>query len=234
MSEQNGLVLVVPRRFDRLLVPSILERHELWIDRARRRLSDRSRRLEAEPRVLPTTVSLSALGEEWTVEYVVADYVDGRVVARHDGDMRLQLKGNVASAECCRQALRRWLIRRARVELPLRLREVAQLGGLQFGAFSVRLQRARWGSCSKDSRISLNAKLLFLSPSLVDYVLLHELCHTVHMDHSAEFWGLVETLDPHYRAKRKALSGARERVPRWPDHPCSAVSGSLDHPSRTR
>jgi YgjP-like, metallopeptidase domain len=64
----------------------------------------------------------------------------------------------------------------------------AVLASASLHGLLVKSQRTRWASCSAKKNLSLNTKLLFLSPDLVRYVLIHELCHTVYMDHSKEFW----------------------------------------------
>jgi predicted metal-dependent hydrolase len=77
------------------------------------------------------------------------------------------------------------------------------------------LQRSRWGSCSPKLKISLNASLLFLPPHLVRYVLVHELCHTRHLDHSRRFWSLVARHEPLHKDRRRELAALRYEVPGW-------------------
>src|SRR5437660_1296677 len=73
----------------------------------------------------------------------------------------------------------------------------------------------RWARRSASKNLSLNTKLLFLSPDLVRYVLIHELCHTVHMNHSGDFWRLVACHEPGYRVLDQALRAAWKTVPQW-------------------
>jgi predicted metal-dependent hydrolase len=79
----------------------------------------------------------------------------------------------------------------------------------------VKSQRTRWASCSAQKNLSLNTKLLFLSPDLVRYVLIHELCHTVYMDHSKEFWRFVASHEPGYKILDQELREAWKTVPDW-------------------
>ncbi len=88
------------------------------------------------------------------------------------------------------------LLRRARLELVPRVGELAHVHGLRVARVSVRRQRSRWGSCSRQGVISLNARLVFAPSFVRDYVILHELMHLREMNHSARFWALVDAACP--------------------------------------
>ncbi|HET9411631.1 MAG TPA: SprT family zinc-dependent metalloprotease [Candidatus Saccharimonadales bacterium] len=97
----------------------------------------------------------------------------------------------------------------ARAYLSRQLANLANTHGFAFE--SVRFSNAgtRWGSCSTSGTISLNIWLMQLPFELIDYVIIHELCHTRHMDHSAAFWQQVEQILPDYRLRRRALKDQR-------------------------
>jgi predicted metal-dependent hydrolase len=101
------------------------------------------------------------------------------------------------------------LRRLAARELPSRLSELASLHGFAVSAVSVRNQRTRWGSCAPSGRISLNWRLIQLPPAVRDYVLLHELTHLRHLNHSARFWRELARLCPDHAEARRWLRSSK-------------------------
>lgn len=76
---------------------------------------------------------------------------------------------------------------------------------LEYHRLTIRNQKTRWGSCSSNKTLSFNCKLCLLPPALIDYVVVHEICHLKHMDHSVKFWSLVERQIPNHRSLRRQL-----------------------------
>ena len=94
---------------------------------------------------------------------------------------------------------------RAVKELPDRARVFAEKMGVHFNNVTIRNQRTRWGSCSSKGNLNFNVMLMLCPPDVVDYVIVHELCHRRHMDHSPAFWAEVEKVLPDYRNSRAWL-----------------------------
>ena len=97
---------------------------------------------------------------------------------------------------------------RAKRELPARLLELAAEHGLTVARVSVRNQRWRWGSCSRNGHICLNWRLVQMPDSVRDYVMIHELMHLKRMDHSPKFWKLVAEACPDFETARAWLEEA--------------------------
>jgi len=95
--------------------------------------------------------------------------------------------------------------RNTRTLVEERLKFYVQEHGFVVGTFVLRPFKAQWGSCSREARLALHYKLSLLPRPLAEYVIVHELCHTRHFNHSATFWGLVERFCPEYKRCRKEL-----------------------------
>lgn len=97
------------------------------------------------------------------------------------------------------------LAQKALTVIPDRVRHFAPIVGVTYGRITIRNQRSRWGSCSGKGNLNFNC-LLMLTPShVVDYVVVHELCHRLEMNHSPKFWAQVERVLPDYQKSRDWL-----------------------------
>lgn len=214
VSADKGLEVIVPVGFDRHRVPEILERRRRWLEATLYRMGQRRAHLH-QTSDLPAHVHLRAIGETWPVRYLPNR--SGNFQLRHDAENGLIYEGPHRDEEVGVQLLRRWVQVWGRRHLVRWLQSLSETTGLPFTQASVRRQRTRWGSCTAQCHISLNCKLLFLPPELVTHVLVHELCHTVHLDHSPAFWSLVERHDPACQGLRHELKRAWAYVPAWMD-----------------
>ena len=93
----------------------------------------------------------------------------------------------------------------ARIQFEKRIAHFHPLTGGHFTSVTVRDQKTRWGSCSSRGTLSFNYRLIFAPGVVLDYVVVHELCHLTHMNHSRDFWDMVGSIMPDYRVHRQWL-----------------------------
>lgn len=214
VSPHNGLEVVVPRGFNRKQLPDVLNSKQAWIERALERVRPQREELLAVPAwQLPARIHFRAIDVEWAVQARTTPARRLSVNFHRPG--QLDIQGPVEDEALARSLLGRFLVVQAESHLPPLLDAMSRNTGLAYRRVSIRRQRSRWGSCSAQAAISLNAALLFLPYHLTRYVLVHELCHTVHLNHSERFWALVGRHCPEYRAAEYEMRSARDYIPRW-------------------
>ena len=119
--------------------------------------------------------------------------------------IREQIPLSDPATQRARDAKKKILTKRAREYLPYRLEYFAKLYGYHYERCRLSHAATRWGSCSSTGTISLNIGLMQVPEILRDYVIIHELAHLNHMDHSAAFWAEVASHDPRYKEHRAKL-----------------------------
>lgn len=97
------------------------------------------------------------------------------------------------------------LSKKALTIIPPKVQQYATIVGVDYGRITIRTQRTRWGSCSSRGNLNFNCLLLLFPEEVIDYVVVHELCHRKHMNHSADFYKEIERVLPEYRKYQRWL-----------------------------
>ena len=212
ISPAKGFEVVVPTGFDVKKLPGILAAKEPWIHKTMARLKD-LKPMEREDAPLPQEVELQAVNLRCRIIHDPQPRTALSLDFTHQ--TQLVVGGGPDREEEIRELLRHWLILQGRRFLLPWLEEVSREIGLTYRRAQVRRQATRWGSCSRQGNVSLNCKLLFVPAPLVRYVLVHELCHTKHLNHSPRFWEEVSRREPGYQDLDRDLNQAWRLVPPW-------------------
>jgi predicted metal-dependent hydrolase len=184
--EPSGSVeVVLPRRTPQREAAAAVAELRRWIER---RLSETE---AARAAIAARGSGLPYLGETLRTR-------------REPGRTRAHLRGDTLLYGD-RTQIERWYRRMAREEVVPRLDEAVAALGVDYASVRIANQRTRWGSCSTTGAMSFNWRLLLAPPEILDYVVWHEACHLVHMDHSRRFWSLLERHRPHDRTPRRWL-----------------------------
>ncbi len=208
--------VVIPHGFDPRQVPVILQQRRHWLETHQAKLKARWAEAPHEHALRPRHIQLRALDRCWQVDYVSGL---GRQMRLQAEGERLNLRYPHVFEEdadvLISQRLQKWLSAQARQHFLPWLAQTAEELGLSYAKVCIRAQKTRWGSCSARKVINLNRNLLFLPPSLVRYLFVHELSHIRHMNHSPRFWRLVAKHEPDYRRLDAELGQAGKYLPRW-------------------
>jgi len=186
----------------------MLQEHTDWVINHLSRLPTQTPHLVH----VPESINLLAIQQIWSVVY---EPTHKRLKLLESDENTLLLEGDIKEKEALRQALNTWVKKQGQKHLKHWLASVANEMDLNYSAVSIRLQKKRWGSCSAKGGISLNAALLFLPDFLVRHVLIHELAHLKHLNHSVRFWSTVAQFDADYLSHRKSLKHYAKDVPAW-------------------
>ena len=201
--------VVVPQGASPVTVQRFVGTHRRWILERVDELSTTA----ASSLAAPGELALPAIGRTFPVEYQSRSTGAPRVELDAHGTLRVM--GELTNQKLVTQALRQWLMSFAQEMLGSELAQIATETGFTYRRVQIRRQRTRWGSCSISGTISLNVCLLFLRPDIVRYLLIHELCHTRHMNHSARYWSLVAVHEPDFRQLDRELLRGWRHVPAW-------------------
>jgi len=205
----GGVEVVIPAGLALSEIEPFVNDKRAWIERTLRRMR------EADAAHPPAR--LEDGGE--------VPYLDARLalsVRREPGRKRAHVacRGDTLSVrlgrpEDLRDALERWYRREARREIEPRLDAAAARAGTPYTKLSIRSQRTRWASCSSSGAMSFNWRLLLGPEAILDYVIEHEVAHLKIHDHSARFWGLLESRCPEYETHERWLrtNGTTLRLP---------------------
>jgi predicted metal-dependent hydrolase len=198
--------IVVPQFLSSVRVRDFITRHRDWI-------TERVARIVPQPiePFPPSVIHLSGLDESWRVHLAGGA---GPLRCREVGAQFLVITGEGDRAAMLR-ALQRWLGQYLRHRFAETLAVLAEQHGFEFKRLQIRRQKTRWGSCSSRGVISLNMGAAFQRPAVLQYLLLHELAHTRHMNHSHAYWRTVAACCANWRELDRELSQGWRRVPRW-------------------
>ena len=196
--------IVVPVGVNAHTVRDFVQRFTPWIDR--KVAAMRCFAAPSEP--VPATVEFALTQEKFAVDW-------RREPKRGLEETLDRIVVRAPDERGARAVLQDWLKRAAYERLAPRLLQLAADLNYSVARVSIRCQRTRWGSCSTRGTVSLNCSLLFLTLEVVRYLFVHELAHTQHMNHSANFWRLVEKIEPDYRRLDRDLLAGWRTVPGW-------------------
>lgn len=206
ISPAGEVKVVVPYRINNKKAHDFVKEKKAWIDKVLKEI----RSTPIPEIVVPTVLNLQAISQSWRVDYLPTGY-EGVMLTPETGN--LLVEGLVDDKHLVFNVLEKWLKIKAKQIFPEILDDIATAHGFVYNRVTIRGQKTRWGSCSSKQNINLNYKLLFFPEAVMRYVFIHELCHTQEMNHSRQFWALVEQCDADYQQHRLVLKDTAGVIP---------------------
>jgi len=190
LKEDNRVLVTIPNRETFANAQKFVLSKKSWILKNQAKISERAKkRIQFLPGIPFTTRKHSLVFKE---------HFEGSYAVKNGLISIYYPAGSNLEEQEWQEFIRQAIIEAYRIEakeyiIP-RTKELAQIHGLKHGKISVRNAKTRWGSCSGVNNISLNIQLMRLPSELIDYVILHELAHTVHKNHSSQFWSFLNQI----------------------------------------
>lgn len=202
----EGVSVRIPADLPLARIEKLVAEKTAWIERKLAEAERRQRGIAGQLEQSSTLADGSRImvqGQLLPLKLIASDQM--KVVQSSD---RLEVYADadlIADKEQLRALVEQWLYRRAVEELNFCVNVYKQRVGATPSRIQIKDYRARWGSCKPDGSIQLNWRLIHAPMHIMDYVVVHELCHLLEMNHSKHFWSEVERVEPQYKMKRQWL-----------------------------
>lgn len=197
VNAEGDVVVTKPKRISNQLAEQFVSENQAWI------LSQQAKIAKTER--LETNTWIYLFGKKYTKE---CKYLRNRPVGCFIEDKALVINPidpDKTDLKTQDKEIVRFLKSTAQHYILPRTESLAKKMRQSFGKITLREQSTRWGSCSSQGNLNFNWRLVHFEPRVIDYVIIHELAHRTHMNHSRAFWNLVRSFDPEYPKHRGVL-----------------------------
>lgn len=198
----RGLIISSPKKLSEKRIKNIFNENHTWIK------AQQLKHPIQQGAILPNDLQLLALDSNFQITY--KQTANKKVIVQNQ---QLVVSGSNEQEQVL--AIKAWIRQQAKLHFKSKLDIWSNKTQLTYSKLTVRSQKSRWGSCSSNGTISLNDQLLFMPDTVLDYIIVHELCHTVHPNHSAKYWSLVHTHYPNYKLQENLLAQYSKKIPSW-------------------
>lgn len=228
ISPRRGLVVIVPIHRRHPKIEEVLLQKRKWIQKNLSHIQNNQNNQNLNPPIFlpPPCLHLHAIAATLKLDYQKTEHkriktiqINKAINMESNLELTYLILGPIEQSLLVIKALKRLLKQIAQEYLFPWLQRLSIENALPYNTASIRSQSTLWGSCTAAKNISLNLKLLFLPQKLTQYVLLHELCHTLYLNHSNRYWSLLKRFDPNCLIHRRMLRKASQYLPTWIEDP---------------
>ncbi|MBH0040724.1 M48 family metallopeptidase [Pseudoalteromonas sp. SWN166] len=203
--EESSVLVAVPRLLELERIKKLLKNKKQWIK------EKVALHHEAQPKSNKEFVSgecFSYLGRNYRLKVNQGYYKPAKLI---NGRFSVTLFAGTDNADLIKESLLAWYEKHAEIKFNEKVKRYADIMDVKYNSVGIKNYKSRWGSCTAEGDITFNWKVIMAPNRIVDYVVVHELCHLIHHDHSPKFWREVERFMPDYLECKEWLkhNGAR-------------------------
>lgn len=204
-ADEPHIILTVPRFILKFQVDRFLEDKTPWIEKQLSKIEKQSK-IRPKPKYLDGDI-FYYLGDPLTLQ-LIPSYINKSLVRIRENIMQVSVYRYVTMSEgkkIVKKAIQEFYKKKAEEVIHDRLQYFNEHYQLQYNRVTLRDQKTRWGSCSGKKNLNFNWRLIMAPIKVIDYVVVHEMCHLLQMNHSKKYWDLVMQRIPNYKETRKWL-----------------------------
>jgi predicted metal-dependent hydrolase len=207
--EEGMVSVVVPDDLSDARIEEVVRKKTRWV---REKLLLQRQHNQIKPKEYVSGECFTYLGKNYRLKVDVVTYRSEESVKLIRGRLVVSLTKGDDNCDLIRANLEQWYKFHAEQKLQDKVHRYADIIGVSPKSVGIRTFKSRWGSCSTNGDVTFNWKIIIASNRIVDYVVVHELCHMKHHDHSAAFWNSVEKVIPDYQACKEWLKENGNRL----------------------
>lgn len=197
--EDGGVVVKAPQFLSDAKIREIVENRAEWILTKRKEVRQlQSKKMKRE---YVTGKTLPYMGKEVPMEIVVGKKSSVELENSH-----FIIHTSNTDEESMKKLLKKWYKKQSMDYLTKRVAYYSQKMNVSYTSISIKSRKKQWGTCDNHGNLTFSWRLIMATPEAIDYVIVHELCHRKHMDHSRQFWGEVKKELPDYKEREKWLN----------------------------
>jgi predicted metal-dependent hydrolase len=197
--EEGVVIVVVPRALTQERIKKLLDDKKLWIQK---KMALHPQMQVISEKQYVSGEAFSYLGRNYRLKVAEGELTPIKLV---QGRLTISAPNDPSQHKLVKYALTSWLRRRAELKLREKIIRYSLIVGVETNGYKVKDFQSRWGSCTPRGRVDFNWKIIMAPNRVVDYVVVHELCHLKQHDHSPQFWKLVESIMPDYLESKEWL-----------------------------
>lgn len=204
--EEGVVSVVVPKDLELDKIHQLVEAKHLWIIE---KLAIHAESMPAREKEYVSGEAFPYLGRNYRLKVQQGDYAPVKLT---QGRLVVTLPEGIQQEHFTRNALLRWYKRNAEKKIREKVKRYEKIVGVETSVIRVKSFKSRWGSCTPYGDLEFNWLIVLAPNRIVDYVVVHELCHLIHHDHSPQFWKEVERVMPDFKDCKDWLKANSQKL----------------------